>query len=350
METMTRRQAMRLIGIGIGTSMANAITPGSLLAQTRDRLSIGTAGKGGVFYPLGNGLANVISKYAPGIEATALVTSGAADNMQLLHEGTIELALAQADVAWAATHGQLKGLPEQGAVRTLCGTTSGYLHIVTLEGLGIDTVAGLRGKRVSTGQTGSGTEVKTLRVLEANGVTPDNLGTHVPQDYPEAAQALKDGTLDAFAWDATLPGKAIVDLAATPGIKIRLLNTGGAVPTMVTKHGPFYFVAPIPQGTYPGVNEDMSAAVGKTLFVTHDRLAVSLAYESTKALLEHTSELTVALAAAKEITPTNAVLGSSIPFHPGALRYYKEKGITVPSLLLANNGSSLEHSHRAEPL
>ena len=332
METMTRRQAMRLIGIGLGTAMAHAITPGSLLAQTPDRLPIGTAGKGGVFYPLGNGLANVISQYAPGIEATALVTSGAADNMKLLHEGKIELALAQADVAWAATQGQLKGLPEKVPVRTLLGTTSGYLHIVTLEGLGIDTVASLRGKRVSTGLTGTGTEVKALRVLEAQGVTPDDLGTHVHQDYPEAAQALKEGTLDAFAWDATLPGKAIVDLAATPGIKLRLLNTGEAVPKMVTTYGPFSFVAPIPKGTYPGVNEDIAAAAGKTLFVTHERMAVSQAYEITKALLEHTPELTAAFAAAQEITPTNAVLGSSMPFHPGALRYYKEKGIPVPSL------------------
>ena len=202
---------------------------------------------------------------------------------------------------------------------------------MTLEGLGIDTVAGLRGTRVSTGQTGSGTAVTTLRGLEANGVTPDNLGTHGHQDYPEAAQALKDGTLDAFAWDATLPGQAIVDLAATPGIKIRLLNTGAAVPNMGTQYGPFSCVAPIPQGTYPGVNEDIAAAVGKTLFVTHDRLAVALAYEITKALLEHTSELTVALAAAKEITPTHAVLGSSLPFHPGTLRDYKAKGITVLS-------------------
>jgi TRAP transporter TAXI family solute receptor len=332
METMTRRQAMRWIGIGIGASIANAITPGSLLAQSRDHLPTGTAGKGGVFYPLGNSLAHVISQYAPGIEATALVTSGAADNMKLLHEGKIELALAQADVAWAATQGQLKGVPEKVPVRTLLGTTSGYLHIVTLEGLGIDTVAGLRGKRVSTGLTGTGTEVKALRVLEAHGVTPDDLGSHVHQDYPEAAQALKDGTLDAFAWDATLPGKAIVDLAATPGITIRLLNTGEAVPRMVTKYGPFYFVAPIPQGTYPGVNEDIAAAVGKTLFVSHERLAASQAYEITKAVLEHTPELTAAFAAAQEITPTTAVHGSSIPFHPGALRYYKEKGITVPSL------------------
>jgi uncharacterized protein len=330
MSTMSRRQTIRLIGVGVGTSIANVMTPGPLLAQTQDRLAMGTAGKGGVFYPLGTGLATVISKYASGVEATAQVTSGAAENMKLLHEGKIALALAQSDVSWAATQGRLNGLPEKVPVRTLLGTTSGYLHIVTIEGLGIVTVAGLRGKRVSTGETGSGTEVKTLRVLEANGVTPDNLGTHAHQDYPEAAQALKDGKLDAFAWDATLPGKAIVDLAATPGIKIRLLNTGDAVPKMVTKYGPFYFAGPIPKGTYPGLNEDVSSAVGKTLFVTHERMAESLAYEITKAVLEHTPELTAALAAAKEITPTNAAQGSSIPFHPGALRYYKEKGITVP--------------------
>ena len=99
MGTLTRRHAMSLIGIGIGTAIAHVKTPGSLLAQTRDRLSIGTAGKGGVFYPLGNGLANVISKYAAGIEAMAIVTSGAADNMKLLHEGKIALALSHKETS-----------------------------------------------------------------------------------------------------------------------------------------------------------------------------------------------------------------------------------------------------------
>jgi TRAP transporter TAXI family solute receptor len=300
-----------------------------LIAETRTRFSIGTAGKGGFFYPLGSGIAALISKYAPGIEATALVTGGAAENMKLLHEEKIELALAQADVAWSAAQGKLAGLPDPIGVRSLFGTVSAYMHIVTLEGLGIKTVADLRGKRVSTGLTGSGTEIKALRVLDAYGVTPESLSTHVHQDYPEAAQALKDGKLDAFAWDATLPGQAILDLAATPGIKIRLLPTGDAVRQMVAKHGPFYFVAPIPKGTYPGVNEDVAAAAGKTLFVTRDRIEESQAYEITKAVLEHIPELTIAFAAAKEISSTNAVLGSSIPFHPGALRYYKEKGITV---------------------
>jgi TRAP transporter TAXI family solute receptor len=328
--TTTRRQAIKLIVIGVGTSLAHGMSPAPLRAQMRTHLSIGTAGRGGFFYPLGTGIAAAISKYASGIEAMALVTGGAAENMKLLHEEKIELALAQADVAWSAAQGKLSGLPDRVAVRTLFGTVSAYLHIVTLEGLGIKTVADLRGKRVSTGLTGTGTAIKALRVLDAHGVTPDSLGMHVHQDYPEAAQGLRDGKLDAFAWDATLPGKAIVELAAAPGIKIRLLSTGDAVRQMVEKHGPFYFVAPIPKGTYPGVNEDVPAAAGKTLFVTRDRVEETWAYEITKAVLEHIPELTAAFAAAKEISPTNAVLGSSIPFHPGALRYYKEKGIAVP--------------------
>jgi TRAP transporter TAXI family solute receptor len=326
----TRRRAIELIGIAVGVSLMHGVRPAPLLAQTRARLSIGTAGKGGFFYPLGSGIAAVISNHTSEMEATAQVTSGAAENMKLLHEEKIELALAQADIAWSAAQGKLKGLTDRVAVRTLLGTVSAYMHIVTLDGLGINTVADLRGKRVSTGLSGSGTEIKALRVLEASGVTSDNLSTHAHQDYPEAAQALKDGKLDAFAWDATLPGQAIFDLAATPGIKIRLLSTGDAVRQMVTKYGPFYFVAPIPKGTYPGVNEDVPAAAGKTLFVTHDRIEDSRAYEITKAVLEHIPELITAFAAAKEINPTNAVLGSSIPFHPGALRYYKEKGISVP--------------------
>ncbi len=332
MVGVTRRYATKFIASTLGIPLASSLVPKALFAQTQAHVSIGTAGKGGFFYPLGTGIAAAISKYAPGVEATAIVTGGAAENMKLLHEKKVELALAQADVAWSASQGKLKGLPDRVAVSTLLGTVSAYMHFVTLEGLGINTVADLKGKRVSTGLTGSGTEIKALRVLEVYGVTPVDLRVHDHSDYPEAAQALKEEKLDAFAWDATLPGKAIVDLIATPGIKIRLLPTGDAVPQMIAKYGPFYFAAPIPKGTYPGVDEDIPAAAGKTLFVADDRLEESRAYEITKAVLEHIPELTAALAAAKEITATNAVLGSSIPFHAGALRYYKENGITVPPI------------------
>src|SRR5215470_8527172 len=175
MVRLTRRSAAKLLGVGLPTSLASSIAARSLFAQTRASISIGTAGKGGFFYPLGTGIAAAISKYTSAIEATAIVTAGAAENMKLLHEKKIELALAQADVAWSATQGKLNGLPDKVSVRTLFGTVSAYMHIVTLKGLGINTVADLKGKRVSTGLTGSGTEIKALRVLQVYGVTPANL-------------------------------------------------------------------------------------------------------------------------------------------------------------------------------
>src|SRR5215469_13432746 len=125
---ITRRYATRLIGGTLATSIAStAFSP--LSAQARAGVSIGTAGKGGFFYPLGTGIAAAISKNAPGLEATAIVTGGAAENMKLLHEKKVDLALAQADVAWSAAQGKLNGLPEKVAVRTLLGTVSAYMRI-----------------------------------------------------------------------------------------------------------------------------------------------------------------------------------------------------------------------------
>jgi TRAP transporter TAXI family solute receptor len=327
MSTLTRRQAITCIGIG--TSLAGGMRPRSLLAQARTQIFIGTAGKGGVFYPLGTAMAGVISKYASELDAIAPETNGTAENMKLLQEGKIELALAQADIAWAATQGRLNGFRKMVPVRNLLGTHATYLHLVTLAGRGIEAVEDLIGKRVSTGLAGSATDIKALRVLQAHGVTPYNLGTHEHLDFLEAAQALRDGTLDAFAADAALPMPALIELAA-PGVRLRLIPTGDAVSRITAKHGPFYFATPKPKGTYPGIDADVSAAAGATLFVAHETMEEALAYEITKVLLERTREVASACDAVKEISSTSAVRGSSIPFHAGALRYYKEAGVTVP--------------------
>jgi TRAP transporter TAXI family solute receptor len=330
MRAMTRRQAIKFLGIGV--SFGTVMAPGSVRGQTEPRiLSFATAGKGGVFYPLGSGMATVISKSIAGVTVTPQLTGGSAENMKLLHEGKVQLALTLADTASDAAQGKLSGLAENVSVRALLGTYSGYMHIVTLEGLGIKTVADLKGKRVSTGLPGSGTEVKGLRVLEAYGVTPKDLGRQDRLDYGDAAHALRDGKLDAFLSDAGLPGQPIVELAATPGKKVRLLPNGDAVAKMVAKYGPLYFAASIPKGTYQGVNEDVSAAAVANLVVVHERMEERMAYEITKAILEHSSELLTAHKAAQEITLKNAVRGSPVLFHSGALRYYKEKGLKVPT-------------------
>ncbi|GAC1477553.1 MAG: TAXI family TRAP transporter solute-binding subunit [Pseudarthrobacter sp.] len=323
--TLTRREALKIIGAGISLGAV----PRPARAETQTRLAFATAGKGGVFYPLGSAMATVLSKYIAGVTVAPGMTGGSAENMKLLQQGKVQLALTLADTAWDASQGKLSGWSERVPVRTLLNTYSGYMHIVTLEGLGIKTVADLKGKRLSTGMPGSGTEVKGLRVLEAYGVDPKDFQQE-RLDYGDAALALKDGKLDAFLSDAGLPGKPIADLAATPGKKVRLLPNGDAVPKMVAKYGPLYFAASIPKGTYQGVDEDVPAAAVANLLVAHQQMDAALAHEITKAILEHTAELLTAHKSAREITLGNAVRGSPIPFHPGALRYYKGKGISVP--------------------
>ena len=170
------------------------------------RLSIGTGGTGGVYYPLGGGMANVISKYIPNTEATAEVTAGSVDNCKLIQIGKAELALIMADIGYDAWKG-LGRFKAGGAIpiRTIGVIYSNYMHFVTVEGSGIKSVSDLKGKRVSTGSPGSGTEVKTMRVLESYGIDGEKDIKRDRLGVAESAGALKDRKIDAFTWDGGLP-------------------------------------------------------------------------------------------------------------------------------------------------
>ena len=300
-------------------------------AQTKTRLSIATGGTGGVYYPLGGGMAALISRNIPGTEATAEVTTASVDNMKLIHTGRVALALTLPDTAWDAYNGKLKGLNEKIRVRSLMALYTNFMHIAALDGSGIKSVADLRGKRVSTGAPGSGTEVKALRVMEAYGLMPKDLQSQERLGAGESAGALKDRKIDAFFWDGGLPTAAILDLAATPGSKVNLIPHGDAVPKMVSKYGPLYFVANILKGVYKGVDEDVPVAAVTNLLVVNEKMDDKQAYELTKLILEHTADLVAVHKAASEMNLKSAVVGSPIPFHPGALRYFKEKGVQLPS-------------------
>jgi TRAP transporter TAXI family solute receptor len=311
------------------TLLVFALAIVSAQAQVKTRLSIATGGTGGVYYPLGGGLAALMSKYLPGVEATAEVTTASVDNMKLLHANKVAVAFTLPDSAWDAYQGHLKGLNEKVAVRSLAALYSNFMHIVALDGTGIKSVADLKGKRVSTGAPGSGTEIKGLRVLEAYGISPKDLKSQERLGAGESAGALKDRKIDAFVWDGGLPTASVLDLGATPGIKIHLFPHGDAVAKMVAKYGPLYFVGTIPKGTYGGMETDVPVAAATDLLTVHERMDESLAYQITKLLHERTPELAAVHQAATEITLRGAVVGSPIPFHPGALRYYKEKGVKV---------------------
>lgn len=318
-----------LLSLSTASLFLVAISAGNATAQVKTRLSIATGGTGGVYYPLGGGFAALVSKYLPGVEATAEVTTASVDNMKLLHGNRVALALTLPDTAWDAYQGQMKGFNEKVGVRSIAALYSNYMHIVALDGSGIKTINDLRGKRVSTGAPGSGTEIKGLRVFEAYGLSPKDLRSQDRLGVGESAGAMKDRKLDAFIWDGGLPTAAVLDLGATPGIKIQLIPHGDAVAKMVSKYGPLYFIGMIPKGTYGGMEADVPVAAVTNLLVVHERMEEPLAYQITKLLYEHTPELVAVHQAAKEITLKSGVVGSPIPFHPGALRYYKEKNIKL---------------------
>ena len=319
------------VRIAIAIILTLVATQELAIAQIKTRLSIATGGTGGVYYPLGGGMAALISKNIPNTEATAEVTTASIDNIILLHGNRVGMALSQPDAAWDGYSGQIKGFKEKANIRTLMALYTNYMHIVAIDGSGIKTVADLKDKRVSTGAPGSGTEVKGLRVMEAYGLTPKDLKSQDRLGAAESAGALKDRKIDAFIWDGGLPTAAILDVAVTPGIKIHLIPHGDAVAKMVAKYGPLYFVGNVPKGIYKGVDEEVPVAAVTNLLIVNEKLDENLAYQITKLFLEHTADLIAVHKAASEITLKNAVVGSPIPFHPGALRYYKEKGVKLPA-------------------
>jgi uncharacterized protein len=307
------------------------LIPNLTQAQVKHRISIATGGTGGVYYPLGGGMAALISKNIPNTEATAEVTTASVDNVKLLHGNRVGLAFSLPDTAWDGFSGVIKGLPAKANIRTLMALYSNFMHIVAADGSGIKSVVDLKGKRVSTGAPGSGTEIKGLRIMESYGLTAKDLRTQERLGAAESAGAIKDRKIDAFFWDGGLPTGAVLDLAATPGIKIHMIPHGDVIPKMTAKYGPLYFTANIPKGMYKGIDEDTPVAAATNLLIANEKLDENLAYQITKLLLEHTADLVAVHKAATEINAKNAVVGSPIPFHPGALRYYKEKGIKVPT-------------------
>jgi TRAP transporter TAXI family solute receptor len=298
-------------------------------AQKTVRLSIGTGSKGGVYYPIGSGIASLLSKYIPYAEAIAEETKGSVDNCLLVNSGKADMALIMADTGWDAYQGKAP-FKERVPLRTVAVLYPNNMHIVMVEGKGIEKVTDLKGKRVSTGAPNSGTERMALRVIEAFGLNPDKNMTRESLTLLESTGAIRDKNSDAFFWVGGLPTAAVADLAATPGLKIRLIGHEDAVPKMREKYGPIYLKGIIPAMTYPGQETDIPIAVVWNLLVCHEKMKADMVYDILKTLFEHQPELDRVHVEAKHILlKSQAAGGSPIPFHPGAIRYFTEKGLKI---------------------
>nr|MBA3504395.1 TAXI family TRAP transporter solute-binding subunit [Betaproteobacteria bacterium] len=211
---------------GIGAFIAALALSFGVSAQN---ISIATGGTGGVYYPLGGGMAAVLSKHVPGMQATAEVTGGSVDNLKLIGSGKPYIGLAMTDASQDAYRGEDKFKGNKVPLRTLMILYPNRMHVVTIEGRGINKMADLKGKRVSTGSPGSATEVMAFRVIEAAGLDKDSDMKRERLGVAESVNAVKDGKIDAFFWVGGLPTAAVTDLANTPGTKLKLIDHADVV-------------------------------------------------------------------------------------------------------------------------
>ena len=292
-------------------------------------LSISTGGTGGVWYPMGGAMANVLSKSLPNTSVTAEVTGGSVDNIKLIATGRSYIGFSMVDAAYEGMMGTGK-FKDKVPMRTLAVVHPLVMHVVTLEGRRIDKMSDLKGKRVSTGPPGSGTEVMASRILEAYGIDWMKDITRERLSVTEAANALKDRKIDAFLHAAGVPLPAVTDIAATPGIRVKLIDHADAVDAMNKKYGPIYARGRIRAKSYAAQDrENATANVWGVLYV-NENMSEKIAYDVVKTLFEKQSDLVLAHRESENMTLENQTIGASpVPWHPGALRYFKEKGISA---------------------
>lgn len=312
-----------------GAIMIFGFIASSAWAQKEVQLSMATGGRGGVYYSLGRVMADILSGYIPDADIKAEETEGMVSNCLMVSVRKADLALVRADIAWDAFQGT-GGFREEIPLRTVAVLYPNHMHIVTLGGLGIEKVSDLKGKRVSTGAPGSGTEAKSLRILEACGLNSKKDIVRERLGPSESAGALRDKKIDAYFWDGGLPTASVTDLGATPGIKMKLIGHEDAIPKMRQKYGPVYVKGIIAAKTYPGQDVDVPIAAVWNLLVCNEKMKENSAYDIVKALFDHKPELAKVRKEVKFLgLETQAAGGSPLLYHPGAIRYLTEKGLKI---------------------
>jgi TRAP transporter TAXI family solute receptor len=292
------------------------------------RISIATGGTGGVYYPLGGALARLVSESVPGVEATAEVTSASVDNLKLIRTRQADVAFTLADSLLDAHLGRGAFAESPVPVAALAVLYTNYTHLVARAGAGVVRVADLRGKVVSTGSAGSGTEVIALRMLEAAGLDPRSDVKAQSLGAGPSADALRDGKLDAFFWSGGVPTAAVLDLFHALTGELRLVPNGELVDALNGKHGgALYRRVVVGKGVYPGVAEDTAVVGVSNVLVVHPAMTDDLAYRITRLLFDRRADLEAVHGEARHLTLETAVAGSPVTFHPGARRFYAERGV-----------------------
>ncbi|GLS31677.1 hypothetical protein SAMN04488498_102276 [Mesorhizobium albiziae] len=305
-------------------AVAVSLGLGAVTAKAQEFINVLTGGTSGVYYPLGVALSEIYGKGISGARTQVQATKASVENLNLLQQGKGEIAFALGDSVKLAAEGNTEaGFPGRlDKLRGIAGIYPNYIQIVASQESGIKTLADLKGKSLSVGAPASGTELNARAIFAAAGMKYEDLGKVEYLPFAESVELIKNRQLDATLQSAGLGVASIRDLATS--LKINVV----AVPAAeVAKIGSPYVSVIIPANTYDGQAEDVQTAAVGNFLVTHDGISDETAYQMTRLLFENLPALTAAHAAAKAIDPAKALEGMPVPLHPGAERYYKEKGL-----------------------
>jgi uncharacterized protein len=292
--------------------------------QAADNLVLATGGTAGTYYPFGGAMAKIWNSKVKDMNVTAQTSGASGENVRLINKKEVELALVQSDTldfAFNAKEAFKEPLKGMSVIATLYPE---IVQVVVAAGSPIKTFADLKGKKVGVGAPGSGTEANFRQLLDAYGMKKEDVNMQY-LSFSESAEAFKDKHIDAFIVTAGIPNAGIMDVSTQN--EIRILDIPSDVAGKMTQKYPFLAGVKVPANTYKGQAADVSTVAVNAVLIAGNQLKDDMVYNLTKALLENQAELASAHAKGKELNAQYAVQGVSIPFHPGAVKYYKEKGL-----------------------
>jgi TRAP transporter TAXI family solute receptor len=287
---------------------------------TPRRLYLATGNTTGVYYQLGGGYADLITRYMPDWQAVAEPTGASVDNIRRVTRGDADIAFTLADVAADAAQG-VGAFSAPQPIRALARIYVNHTHLIARAGTGIKTVTDLRGKRVSTGSPHSGTEIIALRTLRAVGLDPVTDVARQSMSLPETVQAMTRGTIDAMFWSGGLPTGGILDLIATVGSGVVFIPLGVTLAPLQALYGPVYQPGTLPKDAYKTAADVATITVPNLLVVRSD-MPDQLAATLTKLLFEHLEELAKVHPEGRNILLANGSNTNPVIVHPGAAAFY----------------------------
>ena len=300
-----------------------ALTTSVFALGNKDKVRMATGGSTGTYYAYGSAVAQILTEKTK-IPVTIQSTGASKANIQLIQAGDVEIAIVQNDVMDYALRGVDLFTGEQtNSFASMAGLYAETCQIVANPASGIRSISDLRGKNVSVGDAGSGVEFNARQILEAYGMTFNDIGMQ-NLSFGASADALRDNKIDAFFCVAGAPTPAVVDLATSK--EITLLEVDDSHAAQLIRNYPFYTRLPVPAGSYRGMNATVMTVAVKATFIVSSKLPDETVYQLTKNLFESKALIEAAHAKGLELSTSYAVEGISVPFHPGAARYYREIG------------------------